>query len=266
MEQLVPHVVPFLLVLTRLAGLFVLGPYLSGLAVPVRIKVLVLVTMAVAIYPVVPLPLQAASEFATLDVFSLMPLVGRELLIGVVIGFIASLPLMALESAGVVVGQQMGFGLARIYNPDINIDADLIGQMLFYVGAGIFLSTGGLNTMFLAVVRTFEHVPAGGMTSNMVPLTLILQVLTSGLELTMRVSAPVIGIVLLLVVLFGAIGKTMPQINIMSVGFSFKIIAGVAMLALSLYAVDTAAGDEVADTMDRVVVWAESLRSAGAVR
>lgn len=260
MEQLVHHVVPFLLVLTRLAGLFVFGPYMSGLAVPVRIKVLLLLTTAVAVYPVVPLPLESAAELGRLDLFDLLPLVGRELLIGVVIGFIASLPLMAMESAGVVIGQQMGFGLARVYNPDINIEADLIGQMLFYVAAGAFLAMGGLDVMFLAVVRTFEHVPAGGMSPKMVPLDMIVQVLSSGLELTLRVSTPVVAMIFLLIIVFGAVGKTMPQINIMSVGFSMKIIAGLGLLALAMYAAGSAGASEVEWSLRKVLRWAADLR------
>lgn len=259
MDALTSHAVAFVLVISRLSGLFVFGPYLSGLAVPMRIKAMLVLTTAAAVYPVVPLPLPVAPGLERLDVLKLLPLIAGELLIGMVVGFLASLPLMALESAGVIIGQQMGFGLAKVYNPDINIEADIIGQMLFYLGAGAFLAMGGLEGMFLAIVRTFEAVPAGAMDASLTPLDLMVRTLTAGLELSMRVAAPVIGIISLVMIVLGAVGKTMPQINIMSVGFSFKIMAGLGVLAFSVTAISGAAGDDIALVMRDVLRWAESL-------
>jgi flagellar biosynthesis protein FliR len=73
------------------------------------------------------------------------------------------------------------------------------------------------------------------------------------------VAAPVTGIVLLLVIVIGVMGKTMPQINVMSVGFAVKIIAGLAMLTLALYAVGNAVGDDVAATLTNVLRWVRGL-------
>lgn len=256
-EPLLNHVVPYLLVVFRLSGVFLLGPYFSGFAVPARVKLMILLMVGGATYPIVP-PGFAAN--VSPDLATLLPLIVGEMLIGLVIGFIASLPLMCLETAGVLIGQQIGFGLARVYNPEADFEADLLGQMLFYLGSGIFLAIGGLESLFLAVVRTFEHVPAGGISMKAVPLDLILGTLTAGFELAVRVSAPVVGIIFMLVILLGAVGKTIPQINVMSVGFTVKIFAGLSMLAAAIYTVDAIAGDEVSRVMQSVLRFAEQLR------
>lgn len=259
-DPLISHALPYLMVVFRLSGLFLLAPYISGIAIPAKIRILLITIMGACVYPLIPSTMQGAAA-ANIELMGLIPAVVGELLIGAVIGFIASLPLMSLESAGTLVGQQMGFGLARVYNPEADFDADLIGQLLFYLGGGAFLAIGGIEAMFLGVIRTFEHVPAGGIGLKSVPLDAIVGTLSAGFELALRVSAPVTGIIFLLVILFGAVGKTMPQINIMSVGFTIKIVAGISILTLAIHAIDYAAGQEVTRVMRGVMHWAEGLRA-----
>ena len=67
------------------------------------------------------------------------------------------------------------------------------------------------------------------------------------------------GAVMLLVVVFGAIGKTMPQINIMSVGFTAKVMAGLSMMTLGTVAAGSAIGDGVHEVIVDVCRWAAGL-------
>ncbi len=255
-EALLQHAIPFALVIFRLAGLFLFAPLLSSAMIPAKVRALLTVMIAAAMYPMLP-----AFAPARLDVsvYELLPMIVGEALVGAVVGIIATIPLASLELAGVMAGQQVGFGLARVYNPELETDADLFGQILFYLGAGAFIAMNGIETMFRAVASTFARVPVGGIGSGDVPLKMFLGVLTSGFELGLRVAAPVSGIVLLLVIAFAAIGKTMPQLNIMSVGFTVKILAALAITAAAAHSISAAAGDEVSAALDKVVGWADSL-------
>lgn len=255
---LLAHVVPYTLVMFRIAGLFVFAPLLTNIMVPRRFKTLIVLMLAATLYPLVQPTLTMAP--ARLDVIGLLPLVVMEALIGLAMGVLAAVPLLSLEMSGVLMGQSMGLGLARVYNPEADVDVDVLGQFLYYLGAGVFIACGGLELLFKGLIDSFERVPLGGFTIAKTPLDLLTGVLSSGFELAIRVSAPVTGIVLLLVVLFGVVGKTMPQLNIMSVGFAIKIIAGLAMLAAAVYAVRTAVGDEVVATLKGVTDWVHGLK------
>lgn len=235
-QLLEAHAIPFMLVLARLGGLFATAPTLSGLIIPVRFKALLVVVLSAGSYPLL-IPHLRPEQMGELDAFVLVPLLALETLVGFSIGLLATAPLMALEAGGVVMGQQMGFGLARVYNPEADYDVDVLGQLLFFVASGIFFAVGGVDSLLRAVLGTFERVPLGGMAVGSAPLEMFAGLLDSSLDLAMRVAAPVAGIVLLLVLVFGVVAKTMPQINIMSVGFTIKIFAGVAMLAAAIYAV-----------------------------
>ncbi len=258
-EFLAQHAVPYSLVLSRMGGVFIAAPMLGGTAIPARVKALLAMMTSAAVYPAV------ASHLAppvTLDLAGVAPLYFSELAMGFVMGLLASIPMMAMEMAGTLIGQQMGFGLAKVYNPEVEFDSDILGRLLFYLAFGAFLVLGGLEAMFTILARSFETVPIGALVASRAPLDELVAVLTSGVELAMRVSAPALGIVILLLLAFGVVSKTMPQINVMSEGFAVKIVAGLAVLAGSLYAIDIAAGDEVSRVMDLVASWVNGLGSA----
>lgn len=252
-QSLLDQVVPYTLVMFRLAGVFMLAPLLTSLTIPRTFKALLIFMLAAALYPAV----RAAAPMmpADLDLFGLIPLIVLESLIGLAMGGIAAVPLLSLEMAGVMIGQNMGLGLAKVYNPEADFEAEVLGQFLFYIGASIFVGVGGLEQLFAGVMHSFVPTPIGGFAVSQTPLDLLVSVLSSGFELAIRVSTPVTGIVMVLVVVMGLIGKTMPQLNVMSVGFAVKILAGLAMLAASMYAIRQAVGDEVTRTLDEVVRW-----------
>jgi flagellar biosynthesis protein FliR len=223
-----------MLVLFRVSGIFIAAPIISSIAIPMRFKALLAAMFACAIYPIVAKEVSVVPET---DVLGIVPLVLGELVIGFIIGSIAALPLLALELAGVLAGTTMGLGLARIYSPETDTDSDLLGQMLFYIAMSIFIAAGGMNMLFRGVCEGFNHVPLGVFVRAENPLEVFVQVLTSGFELALRVAAPVVAIVFMLITLFGVLSKTIPQLNVMSVGFALQSLAGIAILAWGIYAI-----------------------------
>lgn len=256
MSQIVlSNLVPFVLVAFRLAGLFIATPLLSSTMVPLRLKPFIVLALACAVYPLTPAWVPPAS----MTIVSLVPMIVGEALIGFVIGLLASLPLIAAETCGVIVGQQMGFGLAKVYNPEYDAETDVLGQGLFFVVFGAFLAMGGLESVFRSLVATFERIGPGGIGISQAPLETLVAVAASGLELAVRMSLPVIAAILLLVVVFAVIAKTMPAINIMSVGFTVKVLAGIAVLAIALPTIARVAGDETGEVLRIIDNWAHSL-------
>ncbi|MCL4220550.1 MAG: flagellar biosynthetic protein FliR [Phycisphaerales bacterium] len=258
-EYLHPLVVPFAFVLTRILGLFMFTPLLSSTVVPGKFKTLFAFMFALAVFPTAArngLPASAASDIATIG----MVMFG-ELLIGVVLGLLAGLPIAALQMGGFIMGYQMGLGLAQAYNPEMDGSDDVISQLLFFMGITAYIAAGGLDTVFVALLGTFDRVPVGAFAGQHVPLDLYVGILSSGLELAIRVAAPVLGVILLALLAMGFVMKTMPQINILSVGFAAKIVAGLAMLAVSVSAVDSALREDLFSTLDQILGWVDSLSS-----
>jgi flagellar biosynthetic protein FliR len=246
------HAAPFTLVLFRILGIFISAPMLATTAVPARIRVLLAFMLALATYPALIDRLDASIET---DIFGLIPMVLGETLVGFCIGTMAAMPLLAVEGAGIIAGHQMGLSLARVYNPQLDTESDMVGQLLFFAAFAAYLAMGGMESLFDATAQSFDRIPLGGIVATDVPLDAIVGMMTSGLELALRVAAPVTGVIILLAITMGALSKTMPQINIMTVGFAVKVLAGVLMLAFGVSPGVHAVVDEIDDTGKQIVAF-----------
>lgn len=251
--ELLSQLAPFLLTVFRLAGLFLFAPVLASPIVPARHRVLLVFMLGAALHPTVSPTIPAG--LLPLDVVGAAPLLLREALIGFVVGVIAAIPMLSLEMSGVIAGQQMGLGLARVYNPETDAESDVLGQMLYTIALGGFLACGGIESLGSCVIDSFRTIPVGGLDLAVLPIDVVTSALSSGFELAIRVTTPISGAVLLMTILLGVIGKTMPQINIMSVGFTFKILAGLAALVAGIYAVGDATGGALDDALRTAQAW-----------
>lgn len=255
-DAIFAHFPAFALVLARLTGLFIFAPLLSSPVLPRQFKVLLALGLGAVLYPTVQslciLP-------AHIDLFGLAPLMASELFIGLCIGVLASIPLMTAQLAGVIMGQQMGIGLASVYNPAADFDADAIGQILYYVALASFLAAGGLETVYDTLVSTFARVPIGSFSAMSTPIDTLASIVTSGFAVALRISMPVLLILMLETVAVGFIMKTVPALNIMSVGFPIRILLGTLLLVSSLTITVEVLMQETGRDLDAVRAWSDSL-------
>lgn len=253
-DALAQHLVPAAMVVARVGGLAFHGPVLSSPAIPVRIKALLVVTLGLAIYPTVA----ATSTLSHAPSLSMaLPLLILEVGIGAFIGFCASLPLLAAQFGGMSMGQQIGLGFARFYNPAIGDDSDALEQILFFLALATFLSLGGLESMFSAVAFSFTSLPAGAVPSMLLgegvnPAAIVTGGVTAAFELGLRVAAPLLAIVCLETVVMGYLSKSVPQLNIMSVGFPIRIVVGLFVIVTSLAAIDEALVDGTTGALEEL--------------
>jgi flagellar biosynthetic protein FliR len=228
LTPILPHVVPFTLVLFRLASIFFFAPMFSSPVIPTQVKALLALVLAFCVYPVVPTqaPVNPSMWAVALGI-------GGEVLIGLVIGYGASIPLAAMQLGGLLMGQQLGLGLGRVYNPDFDEEVDILGQILFLGAVTIFLLLDGHQAMMTALVHSFRAVPLGGVMPGQDLVLLATGLLTSMIDLAMRVSAPLLCLVFLETVALGFVSRTVPQMNLLNLGFPLRIIVGLGLIAAS---------------------------------
>jgi flagellar biosynthetic protein FliR len=258
LESILEHVVPFMLVLTRITGLFVYTPLLRSTSVPMVYRALFAFMFALAVYPFTP---PVATGMAV-DLVELVPLLFSELLIGAAMGLIVGLPLIALEMGGFIIGYQIGLAMAESFNPELDTNGSVIGQLLFYLGLFLFISVGGLEVLFMTLADSFHTVPLGMFTSGDAPLNIIVGVLESGFQVAIRVASPIMAVVSLLYVAMGFVMKTMPQMNIMSIGFAAQIVAGLVTVLIMITTISQVATDEIERTLQILIDWVQSFNLA----
>jgi flagellar biosynthetic protein FliR len=259
LEPILPHVPGFLVVLARLTGLFVFSPIIASAMIPKRIKALLALGLALSVYPTID-----QSAFANLEpnLFALAPLMAMELLIGVAVGVLMLTPLWGVQLAGTFMGQQMGLSLAPIFNPATDIESDSLGQLLFVMALSVFIMMGGVEAMWDCVVRSYALVGPGAFRADQRLLETFVGLLSAGFHLAMRVSMPVMAIVLVETVAVGFITKSLPTLNFMSVGFPIRIVLGLLALTAGLAGIHTAVRGDVRATIDIIGEWVDELGPA----
>lgn len=244
LENLLPHIPAWLLVLFRLTGIFIFAPMFGSNLVPVRVKVMLALVLSFCVYPIVPVatPLE-------LSLGQLPMIVGSELLIGLIIGYGASLPLVALQMGGMMIGQQLGLGLARVFTAQFGEQIDVTAQFFFIVALTIFIVLNGHQALLAVLVRSFEAIPLGGYAPEMSLMRMITGLISSMYELAVRVAAPLLALVFLETIAMGFVARTVPQLNILSMGFPLRILMGLALMTAVLAAMSDALVAEIRDAL-----------------
>ena len=135
-------------------------------------------------------------------------------------------------------GWQIGFGFINILDPLTGEEISLLGQLQYILASLIFIVIGGPlfllealgDSLWLIVPGTLQFNPEIGQQVAV----LFGEVFIIGI----KVSAPVYWLTLLMLgVIEGLIARTVPQMNILLVGFPIRIGIGLMVLAWSVTAI-----------------------------
>ncbi len=252
LNEILPLIPGFVLSISRLTGLAIYGPLLGATAIPVRIKALIITIFAIAITLVAP------RVQCDLTIASMAPRMASDMMLGLIIGYVANIPMVTAQLAGLITGQQLGLGFALIYNPAADTEADSLGQMLFFLTMAAFMAIGGVESSFMALLRSYDHVPAGGFLPNDDLLALICGMLAASAEVALRISAPLLAIVFLETVTLGFLAKTMPQLNMLNIGFPIRILVGLAVMAVGLLVIQEVLLTHISDILEQLQTFIRS--------
>ena len=225
------------LIFSRIMALFSVAPILAGQSIPVRIRMILALLLAIILYPVVIHSLNVLPESMghyILQIFS-------HAVIGIVIGFMILILFAAFQMSGDVFAIQMGFSFSQVLDPQSNVSSPIIGILKNSIATLIFLAVpfsmdGYYLPALLHLVRviaySFDVVPI--LNWNEITQFGILQYLNDmvGLMLitALKLGIPMIGILFISSVTLGLLGKAAPQMNLMSMGIQTNIMVGLFVL------------------------------------
>jgi len=236
----------FLAVFTRVTAMLMSAP-LYGQVVPVNIRVFLGAVLSLALLPVVGPHLPPAPS----DLLGVAGLVGREAVMGLLIGGCLQMLLSAIQMAGSFLDLQIGIGSAQVFNPMLGQTASPLGQFKFLLATVIVLLLNGHHLMFDAFVRSYElgGVPMTAMPEMLATLTSLLGQL---MLLALQIAAPVAAVTVIIDVAAGLVNKAVPQTQPFLISLPAKLGMGFLCLALGLPALVTAVQGGLDITFDHV--------------
>ncbi|GJM26185.1 MAG: flagellar biosynthesis protein FliR [Phycisphaerae bacterium] len=223
----------YALVMFRISGLMIAAPLYGSTTVPARIRVGLAAVIALAMFPVVAPSMPTDLNWAT----GLVGVFG-ELIIGLVLGLTTTIVFTGIQLAGMVIGQQAGLGLGQVFNPALNSNTTIIGQLFFLVALTSFILMGGHRELMRALLDTFATIPVMSYRTEPQILSLLADVLTTSVVTALRLVAPVLMSLFITTLVLGFVSRTMPQMNILSVGFVVRTLVALAVAGLALSAAD----------------------------
>lgn len=172
-----------------------------------------------------------------------------EFAIGLALGLGVFTILSGLQMAGNFIDQQIGVSLGDIFNPEFQTNATLSGQTLHLLGLALFLTVGGHLLLVSALVETFQTFPIGYAHVSAPLIDLLRNLVHESLVLAIHVSAPLILTMAVVGFAMGILGHTIPQINILVVGFPVRALVGLAIFGLAIPGIAEVLTDRIPDTI-----------------
>ncbi len=243
---IIPHLAPAGMVLARLTGVFIYAPILSSPFLPRTIRALLVMALTLAVYPALIPTLEASGAYEfEWTIWSVVPALGCELMMGLVLGFLAMVPMVGIQLAGHQVGQQFGMAVAQEADPNLGSNASVVGIILFYLALMTFLNLGGHRVILAVMLHSFTQVPIGAYQADLGQLEIVVGMLQSAFELAMRIAAPIICLMLLQTFSLGFVSRTAPSFNVLSLGFPLRVLLGMSAMIAGLSFIDEAMTYEI---------------------
>ena len=230
---LISRFMVFTLVLARTGALVMIAPIFSTQSLPRRVRGLIAVAMSLLVTPA----FLGTSMSAIEDMGEYGRMLASEALVGLLLGFGMNILFSGIQVAGQIVSQLSGLSLAEVFSPGFEEDVSIFSQLFYFVTLAVFVAVGGHRIMTEALLDTFTAAPPGhaGLGTNFVDV--LVNILTQSFALGIRAAAPLMVALLLSNIVLGLISRTLPQINVIAVGFSVNSLLALALLFLSVGAV-----------------------------
>ncbi len=218
------YMVGFILLFFRFAALFIAIPIFSHESIPMNVKGAIAFFFAIVLYPSMP-PLQIS-----IDVPTIVLAVLSELLFGLAIGIILQIAYNVITFAGGIISYMMGFSMASAIDPQSGISMPIISQFLSLMGLLVLFSMDLHHWMLLFIDASLQKIPLGGFLMQENLFNYIITASANMFVVGFSMAFPLVALSFLQDIIFGMLMKTMPQFNILVIGFPIKITVGFAVL------------------------------------
>lgn len=222
------NVVGFILLFFRFGALFIAVPIFSHQSIPLIMKTAMAFFFTVVFY--------ASMQPVTfaINVPNVILAILSELVFGLVIGIVLQLAFNVITFAGGQISFVMGFSMASAIDPQSGISMPIISQFLSLMALMMLFGLNLHHWMLLFINNSLSAIPLGGflMTKHMV--SYIMHATANMFVVGFTIAFPLIALSWMADIIFGMLMKTMPQFNLLVIGFPIKIIVSFLVLIATL--------------------------------
>lgn len=225
------YIVGFILLFFRFGALFMAVPIFSHNSIPFSTKAAMAFFFTIVFYSSMP-PLAIP-----ITVPSIILAILSELFFGLAIGTILQIAFNAITFAGGQISFMMGFSMASAIDPQSGISMPIISQFLSLMALMVIFSIDMHHWMLLFIDGSLQNIPLGGFVMSEDFFNYVIKAMSNMFLVGFMIAFPITALSWLADVIFGMLMKTMPQFNLLVIGFPIKIIVSFVVLIATFSAI-----------------------------
>lgn len=217
----------FLLLFLRVSGLIFSSPIFGRKNIPNVVKIGYCACMAYVFYTAVP---QMQELNYNDDILIYVLLCIKELLFGLILGYVLNLFFTLTFTAGQLIDMQMGFGMVNVFDVQSNLSIPMVGNFLNIVMLVTFFAVNGHHRLIQILYVSVVKMPVAATVFDPNIGWVAAQLFVEAFLLAVIVAIPIIASGLLGEACLGILMKVVPQMNAFSIGLPMKVILGFMVL------------------------------------
>jgi flagellar biosynthetic protein FliR len=219
-----------MLIFLRISSTIVVAPFLGNRGIPVTVKLFISLVVSYIIYLTIDRNLVPAVEANwTLFVFAV-----KEIVIGLIIGFMLQIVFHAVNYAGTLIGFDMMLSMAEVFNPYEDVQSNIIGEALYYGALMIFILINGHHYLIQSLNYSFNAIPIGSFAISESLHLYLVKLTATVFILAVKIASPILVSFFLIHIAEGIIARMIPQMQVFFVTQPLKLGLGFFLLALTL--------------------------------
>lgn len=220
----------FMLIFARIMAFITTVPIFSYKNIPNPFKIGIAFFISLIIVSTLDIPALPIDLAYVLLLF-------KEVMVGLIIGLVATLILTIVQIAGGFVDFQMGFAIANVMDPQTGAQSPIIGQYFYTFALLFILAIDGHHLLINGAIASFNFVELDQLINftGESYITAVIVMFSQMFLIAFQMAVPIVGSLFLVDVALGIIARTVPQLNVFVVGIPVKIT--VSFIAISIYIV-----------------------------
>jgi len=212
----------------RVSGLMMFCPFLGSDAVPLPVKAALTLLLTILVHP-----LQGPVTLAV-GAWQWAQVALGEAVIGLMLGLVANFLFEAALLAGQILGVQIGYSLANVFDPQTQADTPVLSEFHQMAALLIFLQLDVHHWLLRSLVRSFAYLPPGGVLPTLAVASGLAHAAGGIFLAGVQIAAPSLVATLVADMALGFLGKASPQLPVLFIGIAVKNLVGLTVLLAAM--------------------------------
>jgi flagellar biosynthesis protein FliR len=220
----------FLAVLARISPPLMMTPPTRSSSVPMQVRAGIAIGLAALITPIA---YSSASRIPGDLIHIALGMTG-EVILGLALASVLLLAITSLQLSGSIIGNLAGLDLATAADPTTDEEMPLIANLMGWLAMILFILLGGHRHLLQCCMESFDQYPVGIVQFQSSWMDEMDAIIRHTFLIGIRAAAPLATALLLANLVSGLLARTLPQLNVLAIGFNINAMALLTILFVSI--------------------------------